>query len=288
VAGHHDEEVQGEELELRHGLAVRERGVGQHRGEVVAGLAPAVLQDPVQEGGGLAQEGQALLARVALALELRVLDPEVLVGDAQDEVLVLARDAQHLGDHAQGLAGGDAVHELALALAVAGQLVEDLGGDGLEARLQALDGPRGEPPGDELAVVAVLRRVHVDQHAQRGVLGEVVGVVAHARHQDEAAGAPELVGLLGNLDDVGVPRDRPEGLVALGLHPAHGGLAPEARPGLVGVAVLAVDVGGDDVELAAEGRLGGSAGGGHGGSSSGSTAGSTARIRTAILGRQAA
>jgi hypothetical protein len=44
--------------------------------------------------------------------------------------------------------------------------------------------------------------------------------------QNEASGALKDLGLRGHLDDVGMPRDGPEALVAGGLDPAHGRLAP--------------------------------------------------------------
>jgi len=73
VAGDHDEEVQREQLELRHRLAV-DRGVGQHRGEVVARVLASILGDLREVGERFLQKGQPIRARVARALELGVLD----------------------------------------------------------------------------------------------------------------------------------------------------------------------------------------------------------------------
>ena len=135
VAGDHDQEVEGEELELRDGLAV-ERRIGQHGREVVARVGAAIGGDLEEERERLLQKSQARLAGVALALELGILDTEVLVGHAQDEVLLVARNAEHLGDHAKRLAGRDVGDEVALVgAAVARELVEDLGRDLLEPRL---------------------------------------------------------------------------------------------------------------------------------------------------------
>ena len=251
VAGHHDQEVERVELELRRRIAVGKLGVREHRAEVLARVAAPVLHHLVEVLEGLGDEGEPLLRRVARELEVRILDAEVLVGDLQHPLLALARDAEHLGDHAQRLERGHVAHEVAAApAAVSGQLVEDLGRDLFEALLEPRDRTRREPVRNEPPVVAMLGRVHVDEHAQgRRLLQAVAARTLHLREQDEAARAAEDLRLLRDLDDVGVLGDRPERLVAGWLHPVHRRLAAQPAPRLVRVAVLAVELGGDHVQL---------------------------------------
>ncbi len=223
----------------------------REHGRDVAGrvLAP-LFHQRVDVRRRLGEKTEARLTRVAFERVVGILEAEVLVGDLQHPLLALARDAEHLGDHAQRLQRGQLAHEVELApAAVARQLVEDLAGDLLESRLEPADRARCEPVRDEPAVVAVLGRVHVHEHAQRrGLLEPLPRPAAHLGKQDEAPRAAEALGLLRDLDDVGVLRDRPERLVARRRHPMDGRFAPQPAPGVVRVAVLAVGLRRDDVE----------------------------------------
>ena len=246
--------------------------VGEHAGEIVARPdAAAILQQLAEVGPRLGQEAEPVLARVAFALELRILDAEVLVRDLEHEALALARDAEHLGDHAQRLHDGDVLDEIDLAFAAAPrQLVEELVGDGLEATFEAADGARREPVADHGPVVAVLGWIHVDQHAQRRVLLHRLFVrIGQLGEEDEAPRAAEELRLFRDLDDVGVLGHRPEGAVAGRVEAVQRRFAPQPGPRRVRVAVLAVALGGDDVEIVEGNRWVGHCRVGHGREGSG-------------------
>jgi len=139
VAGDHDQEVEREQLELRYRLAV-DRGVGEHRGEVVARVLAAVLGN-LERKANASAETPADPRAYRPALELGVLDAEVLVGDLQHEVLVFPWNAEHLGDHAQRLARRDVDTKVAGVLAaVLGEVIEQVASDLHEALLEPVDG----------------------------------------------------------------------------------------------------------------------------------------------------
>src|SRR5204862_3157167 len=151
-----------------------------------------------------------------------------------DVLPVLARDAEHLGDHRERDDGGDRLDEVHRG--AIGHARERLVDDPTDRRPLGLERLRRELLAQEIAVPAVLGRVHVEQMAEwRGVGGRLLfGKDPEPRRDDE----PPVVAQDGAA--VLVAGDRPEGQHPRGLEPGDGRVAPEPRPGGVRVAVAAV------------------------------------------------
>src|SRR5439155_1507417 len=154
--------------------------------------------------------------------------------EVEDVLPVLARDAEHLGDHRERDDGGERLDEVDLG--AIGHERERLVDDPAHRRPLELERLRRELLAQEIAVPAVLGRVHVEQMAEwRGVGGRLLlGKDPEPRGDDE----PPVVAQDGAA--VLVPGDRPERQHPRGLEPGDGRMASEPRPGGVRVAVAAV------------------------------------------------
>jgi hypothetical protein len=260
VSGAEGDQVVADGLHHAHRLVV-DRAVGEQAREVVAGVRAAVLDDLVEELVELETELEGgLLPILACALQVGVVEGEELVRESEDVGLALPRHAEHGREDAERVGGGDVVREVALPLAgFAGELVHELPGARVDDVVEGLDRPRREDGAGDLAIAAMLGRIHLDDHAHGA---ETLGALAQALlafvEQDDAARRRELVGLLRDLADVGVLGDRPEGLEAGRLAAVHGGLGAEPRPEIVGNAFLGVGMAVNQVESVGDGHAMGS------------------------------
>src|SRR5262245_14996100 len=250
VPGDHDDQAPGEYVHLRQGLAV-DPGLREERDQVVGRIALPLLDELREVQEELRHRlAPRLLARLALALVLRVRGADGAVGPVEEQVPVGLRDAEEPRDHRDRERRRDLLHEVALArVAPLDQPVDDLCCDRLDLAMPALERARREALGDELAVDPVLRRIHLDQAGREDLLDALLRLVA----DHEAPAVHEALGLLRDLDHVGLLRDRPEGDPLGLLPPVHRVLAPQARPDRVGIAVAGVVARVDEVE--ALGRL---------------------------------
>ena len=230
MAGGEGDQVVAEGLERPHRLAVH-LPVREHRGEIVARVLAAVLDDAREELVQLdAELADRLLARLARALELLVLVREELVGEPQDARLLLARHAEDGGEDAQRVRGGDVAREVALALAaLARERVDELA-RARPARPRRCDSCARGVNQDE----ATLRKLRcsggsISMMVRIAPTPSLRSMIWLRARVDDARLAQELVGLLRDLADVRVARDRPERRVARAARsgaPESAGAAP--------------------------------------------------------------
>ena len=164
MSGGEDDQVVAEGLDRSHRRTVRHRRGGEQRRQVVTRPRAAILGDAVEHLVELEPDLHlGLVAVLALALQVRVVAREELLGQLEDSLLVFAVDAEDGREHAQRMSLRDLLDEIALALLAerVDQGARALGHDLVEP----LDAPRREEPARHLAEVAVLGRVHLDDRA---------------------------------------------------------------------------------------------------------------------------
>jgi hypothetical protein len=169
VPGEGDGDVVAERVRLGQQFAV-DAAVGDHAGEVVGRLAPAIGGDGAEVvadlGDGLHQAAGDLLGRHGSAPgQLRVVVAEVLLGQPQHHRLVLGRHAQDRHHHQQRIVHRDIAHEVDLA-AGRGHQVDVAARQVAHAVLELADVLGREPGLGEQAVLDVFRLVHADHAAE--------------------------------------------------------------------------------------------------------------------------
>ena len=166
--------------------------------------------------------------------------------------LLLARHAENGGENAQRVCGGDIVCELALALAATGALdqrVHQRAGAFLDDRCDAFDGPRREPGRGNLAIVAMLRRIHPNDDAHlANSLVRFNDLFLRRTIERDAETAEEALGLLRDLANLVVANNGIEGVESVGLAMVQPIQLSQLAPLIVGDAALAVSLGRDQVE----------------------------------------
>src|ERR1700744_4796025 len=133
---------------------------------------------------------------------LGVRSAEHNVGCPQDELFVLAWDAEHVVDDAQRQQRGERRDEVALTRA--GDLLQHLGGGLFGQPTQLGEYPGGEAPRHDLAQPHVFGIVHVDDGA--AVFAHLGGLVENLR----SLPGTELSRPAADVDDVAVGPHRPE------------------------------------------------------------------------------
>ena len=138
---------------------------------------------------------------------------------------------------------GDARDEIALAFAA--EIVDELARGLVDQGLQALDRARREVGTRDLAVFAMLGRIHVDDGPDRRRRLGREGLAARDRHSRRVQ---EDLRQLGDLDDVGVLRDRPERRKARRFEIFDGRFASQPGPFGVGKTGTSVRAGIDELQ----------------------------------------
>jgi hypothetical protein len=179
------------------------------------------------------------LARLAV---LGVLLADHLVGPAKEQLPVVARNAENPGDDRQWERRGDALDEVELARDSRGRrLAEDPDRDPVDIGAGVTNGTRREALVRHPAHETVLRGIEHHDHLRRRE-HDSGGAERDPLRAREALGVPR------DLQDVGMLRDRPEWLEALGCEVRHRCFRPQARPDVVRVAAAGVALGVDKVE----------------------------------------
>src|SRR5208282_1193567 len=106
--------------------------------------------------------------------------------------------------------------------------------------------PRREAPAYDRAIFAMNRRVHVEEMAEWRRRARFHAGIVHKHQQPRSI--EKQARLLGYLNDVGVLRDRPEGVGIQMLAPENRLVLAQPGPLRVRIAVLRVMVGTDDVD----------------------------------------
>ena len=158
-----------------------------------------------------------------------------VVGPAQQVVVRLGREAEHVGDEQQRQRRGDVPHEVALPLRR--DAVDDLRADAADRRLVIAHAPRREPAAHELAPARVLGIVHRDHHR------EVVAV------RTRRAVARERRRILLDREHVVVAGQRPDLVLRV---PVRGRVLAHPRP--VGERLARVPAAVEQIEVARHGR----------------------------------
>ena len=219
-------------------LLVGEAG-GDQSGDDVAGGRPALLGgqgvgvvEHVGEGRpGTRVDGPAL--GVAHGV-LRILEADDPVGPVEEQLAVLGRHPQHLGQGEDGEVGGQ----------VGGEVARPLGrhplhrrpGPGPDALGQGVDVAGGEGPGHQAPQPGVFGRVEVEHHAALEL--EVVRLGVADLGGAQVGGEQPRAAV--DVDHVGVaghgPVARPLGPAQHGplLHPHHRAFPPEPGEDVVG------------------------------------------------------
>ena len=218
-------------------------GVDQVAHQVVLRGAPALLDQPVEVGVHLAARPFDRPARrLARPPVLGVVLTDHLVRPPEQQRPVLTGHAEERRDHRQREGAGDALDEVELARrARRRRSVEDVDGDALELRTLPAHAARRETGVGGPPQGPVPRRI--DHHDQVGGWHDDSGPA-----QVDPLGAREAQRLLGDLHDVGVLGDRPEGLVPLRREVGDGRLGPQSRPHLVRIPVARVPRRVDQIE----------------------------------------
>ena len=241
VAGAEDDQVVADGLHRPERFTI-DRRVRQHAREVTGRIGSAALDDAVEQRVELhPQVHDRLLSISALTLEVGVIECEQFVGEAQDVGLLLAGHAEHVGEDAKWVGGGDIACELALPFAtLARQPVHDFACTAIDVGIEGSDRAWREDVARDLAYIAVLGRIHLDDDAhgvERAALQRVL--LTPGEHSDPGLGE-ESLGMSGNLTDVRVLCDRPEGLEHLRFTSMNWRLGPQTSPEVVRYAVLPV------------------------------------------------
>ena len=151
-----DEFVAGQQVAI--GLGVDQRG-----DEVITRLGPASIDQFTYEFSKRA-------GTVVRSHELDIVDHRMHRADERvrplDEfAVVIVRRAEHFADDPDRYVMRNVGHEIAAA--VASHLVEQLIDQRVEIRPHALDGPRGECSGDQLAQSGVIGRIDERKHVRK-------------------------------------------------------------------------------------------------------------------------
>ncbi len=243
VAGHHQQEIVRQHLELRYRLAI-DLAVGDDAGDVVG----RVLHPFHHHVGEILEQPQPRtihrLLRARPGLELGVAAANRLVGPSEELFPILVRNAQQLGDHGERILRRYLGVEVALV--APGHVVEHLARNPLDLRLQRLHLARRKTAAQDRAIVAVFRRIHVEQMAERRRRTALEPVLVD-KHQ-QAGTVEEQPRLLGNLNDVGVLGDRPKWVGLWVLVPENRFVLAQIRPLAMRIAVFLVMVGSNDVQ----------------------------------------
>ena len=228
--GEHDQVVT-EGLERAHGLAPRECRVGEQRGEIVSGVSAPIRDDAIEHRIELEADLLARLgAVVAGPLVVGIIAGEQLLRQFEQSLFVVAVDTENRGEYPQRVALRDAVDEVTFAFFA--QRVDQSASARRDDLIEFADAARREESAGDLAIDAMIRRVHFDDgahRAQRIVAACLCGDLLFVEH-DDAMRIGEDVGLARDLGDVLVARDGPEALEAVGLAPVHRGVAAHRLP----------------------------------------------------------
>ena len=154
VARHREQHEEQIELHVGQGVAVDLR-TEQRADDVVARVLAALLGQLLRVHEHLHAGVVGLVHRDRV---LGILAADHPVAPVEDLVTVLDRDADELGDHEQRELGGHVDDEVAGPLG--DRLLEDPERQFADVLLQRVDHARRESTVDELALTAVLRRIH--------------------------------------------------------------------------------------------------------------------------------
>ena len=232
VPGAGRDHVVGQGVHVRQRFSVDLR-VGDRRREVLGRrLAPRGGQrgEVVEE----VHQHREHVLDVTAALELLVVAAEHLLGELEHAREVRLRQAQQGEDHVERVVDRDLGHEIELG-ALLGHLVDPDLGELVAAGLELLQYRRPEPVGADLADVAVVRIVHVDQGPQAGAGLQVPQqcVVGLGDRQQRPGVVGEQVVLPLDVHDVGVLGDRPERPVVADVDPGHRSMRAQVSQRLV-------------------------------------------------------
>ncbi len=248
VAGGEDDQVVAEGLDRTHRLAVGHLRGGEQGREVVARMRASVLDDPVEEREELrAERLDRLLAVLPFALQVGIVGGEELLRQLQHLLLLVLVDAENGGEDAQRVSLGDRLDEVALAFLA--ELVDLLARAPGHDLVEVVNVAGREEAARHLAEVPMLGRIHLDDGAhipERPLLECAPRQLLPVEDHGTAPIAEDL-GLARNVHDVGVTRDRVEGLVGLGLAVVDRRVRAQPAPGAVGLAGDAVVAGDDQV-----------------------------------------
>ena len=140
VTGAEQQDDIGRQLLVRELVAVF-LGLNQMRGEIVAGLAPAQLEQPL-EILGHGQIVGILLFDFGFAERRQVEQTPASARTGKEDLPVLLRDAEHVADHGDRQPEGEIRDEIHMAARL--YAVDDLIDDLLNARAHVLDTPRND------------------------------------------------------------------------------------------------------------------------------------------------
>ena len=143
--------------------------------------------------------------RFRVAPVFGVVESDEPVRPAVEQVAVIPWHAEDVGQDEQRHLGGDVLQEVDLSLLADG--IDNGAGMRLDGRLELTAEHLGrEGAIDDLAQFGVLRRVHVEHHPAQD------RHIRRLRVAQEAGSQPgrELVGVSGDMRDLGMPEHRPE------------------------------------------------------------------------------
>ncbi len=177
----------------------------------------------------------------AAALQFLVVAAEHLLGQLEHAGEIGVRQTQHRQNDVQRVVDGDVLGEVEFRTHFHHLVDVDLG-QFVAACFQRLQHLWPEPVGSDLANIAMVRIVHVDQGAQTGTGLDIAqqSIISLGDRQQRARKVGEQIVLPFDVQDVGVLGDRPERSIVAGLNPGHRRMLPQVRerllqPGLIGI-----------------------------------------------------
>lgn len=175
------------------------------------------------------------LHAIFATLEFGIFPAEEFVRELQDEGLVGLWNPEDACNHLQGMKRSHVGDEVALTLGA--QSIDELSGGLPHHRAERLDRARPEEGGRDLSVLAVIRRIHVDDGPD-GLTGSLA--LAEVANQRHSRCIQEQVRLFRDLNDVRVLREAPDHGPIRRLDAGYGLVAAQACPLLVGIPILRV------------------------------------------------
>ena len=235
VAGDHQQLEEAIQVAVAEALSV-DLGVYDRAPHVVGRMRALLLSPRAGIREHLRERGDE---RFRVASVFGVVESDEPVRPAVEQVAVIPWDAEDVGQDEQRHLGGDVLQEVDLSLLADG--IDNGARMRLDGRLELTAEHLGrEGAIDDLAQLGVLRRVHVEHHPAQD------RHIRRLRVAQEAGSQPrrELVGVSGDMRDLGMPEHRPEAGPAgerarLGfVDPDDRRLAPHLREQAVRNAVL--------------------------------------------------
>ncbi len=232
VAGDDQQDEERRQVLARQRAAF-ELGIQQHRGQVLARPLAAILGHLLHERRELGARAQRRADQILIVRRhVRVAETEDAVGVLEDLLHLALGDPHQVDDHLERKRRRELRHEIAFALL--DHAIDHRVGPPADALLEARKGTRRETAGDDPALRAVARIVHVDHAAE-----ELVELARERRDRGRPGGRAEELGLAARFENVGVARERPvsrpdrkrqAGKRALD-HPGHRPLSAQCREG---------------------------------------------------------